>query len=45
MNKTLGVSPVVIFIAMILGGMIMGLTGVILAVPIAAIITLLFEKD
>ncbi len=45
MSKTLGINTVVIFISMILGGMIMGLVGVLLAVPIAAIITLLFEKD
>lgn len=45
MNKTLGINTVVIFISMILWGMIMGLVGVLLAVPIAAIITLLFEKD
>ncbi len=45
MNKTLWINTVVIFISMILWGMIMGLVGVLLAVPIAAIITLLFEKD
>lgn len=45
MSKTLWINTVVIFISMILGWMIMGLVGVLLAVPIAAIITLLFEKD
>ncbi len=45
MNKTLGINTVVIFISMILGGMIMGFMGIFLAVPIAAIITLLLEKD
>lgn len=45
MNKTLWINTVVIFISMILWGMIMGLVGILLAVPIAAIITLLFEKD
>lgn len=45
MNKTLGINTVVIFISMILWGMIMGVVGILLAVPIAAIITLLFEKD
>lgn len=45
MSKTLGINTVVIFISMILGWMIMWLVGVLLAVPIAAIITLLFEKD
>ncbi|MEI6426064.1 MAG: AI-2E family transporter [Candidatus Absconditabacteria bacterium] len=45
MNKSLGINSVVIFISMILGGIIMGFLGILLAVPIAAIITLLFEKD
>ncbi len=45
MNKSLGVNTVVIFICMILWGLIMGVTWILLAVPIAAIITLLFEKD
>lgn len=45
MSKTLGINTVVVFISMILGGMIMWLIGILLAVPIAAIITLLFEKD
>ncbi|MCX6823214.1 MAG: AI-2E family transporter [candidate division SR1 bacterium] len=44
MNKTLGVNPVVIFISMIIGGLIIGVLGVLLAVPIAVIITLLLEK-
>ncbi|MCX6824125.1 MAG: AI-2E family transporter [candidate division SR1 bacterium] len=44
MNKTLGVNPVVIFISMIIGAMILGLVGVLLAVPIAVIITLIMEK-
>lgn len=45
MNKTLWINTVVIFISMILWGLIMGVVGILLAVPIAAIITLLFEKD
>jgi len=44
MNKTLGVNPVVIFISMIIGWLIMGILWVLLAVPIAVIITLLLEK-
>lgn len=44
MNKTLGVNPVVIFISMIIGGLIIGVLWVLLAVPIAVIITLLLEK-
>ena len=45
MNKSLGINSVVIFISMILWGIIMWFLGILLAVPIAAIITLLFEKD
>jgi predicted PurR-regulated permease PerM len=45
MNKSLGINSVVIFISMILGGIIMGFLGILLAVPIAAIVTLLFEKE
>ncbi|MCX6824896.1 MAG: AI-2E family transporter [candidate division SR1 bacterium] len=44
MNKTLGVNPVVIFISMIIGALILGVIGVLLAVPIAVIITLIMEK-
>lgn len=44
MNKTLGVNPVVIFISMIIWGIILWLVGVLLAVPIAVIITLILEK-
>ena len=44
MNRTLGVNSVIIFISMIIWGLIMGILGILLAVPIAVIITLLFEK-
>jgi predicted PurR-regulated permease PerM len=44
MNKTLGVNPVVIFISMIIGGLILWIVWVLLAVPIAVIITLVMEK-
>ena len=44
MNKTLGVNPVVIFISMIIGAMILWVVWVLLAVPIAVIITLILEK-
>ena len=44
MNKTLGVNPIVIFISMILGGLVMGIVGVLLAVPISVIITMMFDK-
>lgn len=45
MNKSLGINSVVIFISMILWGIIMWFIGILLAVPIAAIVTLLFEKE
>jgi predicted PurR-regulated permease PerM len=44
MNKTLGVNPVVIFISMIIWAMILWIVWVLLAVPIAVIITLIMEK-
>ncbi len=44
MNKTLGVNPVVIFISMIIWGLILWIVWVLLAVPIAVIITLIMEK-
>lgn len=44
MNKTLGVNPVVIFISMIIWALILWVVWVLLAVPIAVIITLVMEK-
>ncbi|HKL44115.1 MAG TPA: AI-2E family transporter [Candidatus Absconditabacterales bacterium] len=44
MNRALGVNSVLIFISMIIGGMIMGFLGVLLAVPIAVIITLFTQN-
>jgi len=44
MNKTLGVNPVVIFISMIIWALILWVIWVLLAVPIAVIITLIVEK-
>lgn len=44
MNKSLGVNPIVIFISMIIGGLVIGFVGILLAVPIAVIITLMLEK-
>ena len=40
MNKTLGVNPVTIFISMILGWLIMWFVWILLAVPIAVILTI-----
>lgn len=43
MSHTLGVSPLVIFLSMILGASLFGFLGIILAVPFAVIINILFE--
>ena len=43
MNKTLGVSPVLMFICMLFLGMIMWVTGIIMAIPISIIISVMAE--
>lgn len=43
-KQNLGVSPVLIFLCMVLWGITVGINGVILAIPIAVIITILFGK-
>ncbi|MBS8122239.1 AI-2E family transporter [Candidatus Vampirococcus lugosii] len=43
MNQALGVSPLLIIIAMLLGGSLMGFVGIVLSVPIAVISNLIFE--
>ena len=43
MYQTLGISPLLILICMIIGGSILWFIGIILAVPIAVIINILFE--
>ncbi len=45
MNKTLGISALVIFICMLMGASLFGFMGVLLAVPIAVIISLAFEQE
>jgi predicted PurR-regulated permease PerM len=42
MSKTLGVSPLLVFVCMLFGGMLMGIFGIILAVPIAVIFSIVF---
>ena len=44
MNKSLGVSPLVIFLCMILGGNVLGVVGIFLAVPLAIIVTIVLDK-
>jgi len=45
MNKTLGVSALLVFICMLLWGLVFGFIGVLLAVPISVIITMVFDKE
>lgn len=45
MNKTLGISALVIFICMLMGASLFGFMGILLAVPIAVIISLAFQKE
>jgi predicted PurR-regulated permease PerM len=42
MSKTLGVSPLLVFVCMLFGGVTMGVFGVVLAVPIAVIFSIIF---
>lgn len=44
-KQNLGVSPVVVFLCMVLLGLTIGLNGVVIAIPIAVIITILFDKN
>jgi predicted PurR-regulated permease PerM len=43
MSKTLGVNPLLVFVCMLLGGVMMGVFGIILAVPIAVIFSIVFK--
>lgn len=45
MKKSLGVSPLLIFLCMLVAGSILGFVGILLAVPIAVILSLLFEWE
>jgi len=42
MSKTLGINPLLVLVCMLLGGVLMGVIGVILAVPIAVILSIVF---
>ncbi len=44
-KQNLWVSPVIIFLCMVLWGITIGINGVILAIPIAVIITILFSES
>ena len=43
MNKTLGVSPVLMFVCMVLLGMVMWVTWIVMAIPISIIISVMAE--
>jgi predicted PurR-regulated permease PerM len=45
MNRTVGISPLLILISLIVWWLVMGFVGVILAVPIAVIISMMYGKD
>lgn len=45
MSHKLGVSPLVIFLCMLLGASLFGFLGVLLAVPLAVIISILASKE
>lgn len=44
MNKTLGVSPLVVLLCMIIGGLVFGFIGVLFAVPISVVVSVLAER-
>ena len=44
MERQVGVSAVVVIIALLIGGSLLGVVGAILAVPTAAILQVLFEE-
>ena len=44
MQRQVGISPVVVIVALLIGGSLLGVIGAILAVPTAAILLVLFEE-
>ena len=44
MERQVGVSPVVVIVALLIGGSVLGIVGAILAVPTAAIIQVIFDQ-
>ena len=44
MARQVGVSPVIVIVALLIGGSLLGIVGAILAVPTAAILQVLFEE-
>ena len=44
MQRQVGVSPVTVIVALLIGGKLLGIIGAILAVPSAAILQVLFSE-
>ena len=44
MERRVGVSPVAVMVALLLGGALFGLVGAILAIPTAAILSVVLEE-
>jgi predicted PurR-regulated permease PerM len=44
MKKTLGLHPIAIIFALLAGGKILGILGIIIAVPVAAALSVLFNE-
>ena len=44
MERQVGVSPVVVIVALLVGGSVLGIVGAILAVPTAAILQVILEE-
>ena len=45
MNKSLGISPLLIFLCVLIGGSVLWFIGILLAVPISVLITMVVKKD
>ena len=44
MERSVGVSPVAVMVALLVGGSLMGLVGAILAIPTAALLSVIIEE-
>jgi predicted PurR-regulated permease PerM len=44
MERSVGVSPVAVLVALLIGGALMGLAGAILAIPTAALLSVIIEE-
>ncbi len=44
MQKTVGISPVTVIVSVLIGAKIFGIIGIILAIPIAAVVVIIFDE-